>query len=91
MTLPGRNDPCWCGSGRKYKACHMQVDNRIALAASQGHEVPTHAMLKTPEQLEGIRRSAKINVAVLDEIARVIRPGMATGEIDRIVRTMTYH
>jgi tetratricopeptide (TPR) repeat protein len=20
---PGRNDPCWCGSGRKYKACHL--------------------------------------------------------------------
>ena len=18
----GRNDPCWCGSGKKYKACH---------------------------------------------------------------------
>ncbi len=20
---PGRNDPCWCGSGRKYKKCHL--------------------------------------------------------------------
>lgn len=88
-AIPGRNDPCWCGSGRKYKACHMQTDNRIALAAAQGHEVPTHAMIKTPAQLEGIRRSAKINVAVLDEIARVIRPGMTTGEIDRIVRSKT--
>ena len=87
--LPGRNDPCWCGSGRKYKSCHMQQDNRVAIFAAQGHTVPTHAMLKTPEQLEGMRRSAKINVAVLDEIARVIRPGMATGEIDRIVRRMT--
>ncbi len=86
---PGRNDPCWCGSGRKYKACHMQMDNRIALMAAQGHEVPERSMLKTPAQLEGIRRSAKVNIAVLDEITRVIRPGMATGEIDRLVRTMT--
>jgi tetratricopeptide (TPR) repeat protein len=23
---PGRNDPCWCGSGRKYKQCHLGVD-----------------------------------------------------------------
>lgn len=23
---PGRNDPCWCGSGRKYKKCHMAAD-----------------------------------------------------------------
>ncbi len=22
----GRNDPCWCGSGKKYKHCHMQSD-----------------------------------------------------------------
>jgi hypothetical protein len=22
----GRNDPCWCGSGRKYKNCHMRAD-----------------------------------------------------------------
>jgi preprotein translocase subunit SecA len=22
----GRNDPCWCGSGKKYKRCHMRTD-----------------------------------------------------------------
>ena len=22
----GRNDPCWCGSGKKYKKCHMKTD-----------------------------------------------------------------
>jgi hypothetical protein len=22
----GRNDPCWCGSGKKYKHCHMNED-----------------------------------------------------------------
>jgi uncharacterized protein YecA (UPF0149 family) len=25
-NLPGRNEPCWCGSGKKYKKCHVQVD-----------------------------------------------------------------
>lgn len=87
--LPGRNDPCWCGSGRKYKSCHMQQDQRVALLAAQGHEVPARSLLKTPEQVQGIRRSAAINVAVLDEVARQIRPGMATAEIDRIVHDMT--
>ncbi len=24
----GRNDPCWCGSGKKYKDCHLQADQR---------------------------------------------------------------
>jgi tetratricopeptide (TPR) repeat protein len=23
---PGRNDPCWCGSGKKYKKCHLEAD-----------------------------------------------------------------
>jgi hypothetical protein len=23
---PGRNDPCWCGSGKKYKRCHLRSD-----------------------------------------------------------------
>ncbi len=25
---PGRNDPCWCGSGKKYKHCHLRIDRR---------------------------------------------------------------
>ena len=25
---PGRNDPCWCGSGKKYKKCHLESDER---------------------------------------------------------------
>ncbi|MCK6576770.1 MAG: preprotein translocase subunit SecA [Anaerolineae bacterium] len=24
----GRNDPCWCGSGKKYKHCHYKQDQR---------------------------------------------------------------
>jgi hypothetical protein len=26
MSRPGRNDPCYCGSGEKYKKCHMPLD-----------------------------------------------------------------
>ena len=22
----GRNEPCWCGSGKKYKRCHYEAD-----------------------------------------------------------------
>lgn len=27
-TQPGRNDPCWCGSGKKYKHCHWREDRK---------------------------------------------------------------
>ena len=53
--LPGRNDPCWCGSGRKYKSCHAAFDQQIAALAAQGHIVPTHKMIKTPEQIAKIK------------------------------------
>ncbi|MCA9790662.1 MAG: SEC-C domain-containing protein [Candidatus Eremiobacteraeota bacterium] len=26
LKKPGRNDPCWCGSGKKYKQCHLDLD-----------------------------------------------------------------
>ena len=29
QTLPAANDPCWCGSGRKYKRCHKGTEGRI--------------------------------------------------------------
>jgi tetratricopeptide (TPR) repeat protein len=28
VEKPGRNDPCWCGSGKKYKRCHWREDRR---------------------------------------------------------------
>ena len=29
LPVPGRNDPCWCGSGRTYKKCHYAFDERM--------------------------------------------------------------
>lgn len=85
----GRNDPCWCGSGRKYKVCHAAFDDRLAKLRMTHHRVPTRKMIKTPEQVAKIKESAKINVAVLDYIAANIHEGMSTAEIDKIVYDMT--
>ena len=74
MEKIGRNDPCWCGSGKKYKTCHMAMDEKIHHYELMGHIVPTHDMLKTAEQIEGIRESSKINVAVLDAVGRETKP-----------------
>ena len=85
----GRNDPCWCGSMKKYKNCHQSFDERIEELKSQGHIVPDHSLIKTPEQIAGIKESAKINIAVLDEVASKIKEGMTTEEIDKIVYDTT--
>ena len=89
MEKRGRNDMCWCGSGTKYKNCHMALDEKIHHYALQGHIVPTHDILKTPEQIQGIRDSSVINIAVLDEVAKMIKPGVSTEEIDRLVYDVT--
>lgn len=85
----GRNDPCWCGSGRKYKTCHAALDDKINSFATKGHIVPTRDIIKTPEQIEKIKESCKINIAVLDEIEKTIHEGMNTAEIDKLVYEMT--
>ena len=72
----GRNDACWCGSGKKYKKCHCDFDNKIEEFRRKGAIVPDRDMIKTPEQIEGIKESAKINIAVLDYVAEHIKAGI---------------
>lgn len=85
MKLLGRNDPCWCGSGKKYKTCHSEFDNKCSLYRMKGHTVPSRSLIKTPEQIEKIRESAAINIAVLDYVAAHIGIGTTTEEIDKWV------
>ncbi len=89
MEKLGRNEKCWCGSGKKYKQCHYAMDEKIESYAIAGHIVPEREMIKNPEQIEGIRQSSKINIAVLDYVAENIRIGMSTEEIDRMVYEKT--
>ena len=84
----GRNDKCWCKSGRKYKQCHQSFDEKIARIAAEGHQVPAREMIKNADQIAGIRQSAKINIAVLDYVAEHIHPGMQTEEIDQMVYSL---
>lgn len=88
-TKLGRNDKCWCGSGKKYKQCHQVFDDRIMQIANQGHLVPDREMIKNADQIAGIRQSAKINIAVLDYVAEHIHVGISTEEIDRMVYDLT--
>ena len=89
MEKPGRNDPCWCGSGKKYKKCHIDFDEKIEEFEGAGHIVPSHEILKNAEQIEKIKESAKINIAVLDYVADHIKAGISTAEIDKWVYDIT--
>ncbi|WP_291579014.1 type I methionyl aminopeptidase [Clostridium sp. UBA6640] len=84
-----RNELCWCGSGLKYKKCHIEFDNKFNALKSQGLQVPPRNIIKTKEQIEGIRKSAQINNAVLDLVEKNIKEGMSTEEIDKLVHDYT--
>lgn len=85
MKTIGRNEPCWCGSGRKYKQCHARFDEKLKEMSDQGYIIPTRDLIKTPEQIEKIKESCAINIAVLDYIGEHIKAGMSTEEIDKMV------
>ena len=62
MELLERNAPCWCGSGKKYKKCHYNFDEKLKFYESNGVLIPSHDIIKTPKQIEGIKESAKVNI-----------------------------
>ena len=66
-----------------------ELDKRVMYWEHKGKEVPTRELIKTPEQIAGIRKAGVINTAVLDEVARQIHGGMSTLEIDEIVYKFT--
>lgn len=88
MTI-NRNDNCWCGSNKKYKNCHLSFDEKINSFKRKGVIVPSRKLIKTPEQIEKIKESCKINTAVLDLVSEKIRSGMSTEEINTIVHNFT--
>ena len=75
MEILERNAPCWCGSGKKYKKCHEAFDEKLKMYENKGVLIPSHEIIKTPSQIEKIRESAKINIAVLDYVAEHISQG----------------
>ena len=63
-----------------------ELDKRIMYLENKGALVPTRELIKTPEQIEGIRRAGVVNTGVLDAVGEAIHAGMSTLEIDQICR-----
>lgn len=66
-----------------------ELDKKILFFQNHGCLVPSRSLIKAPEQIEGIRRSGAVNTGVLDLVAKEIKAGMSTAEIDRLVYDYT--
>ncbi|MFN0065021.1 MAG: methionyl aminopeptidase [Chlamydiales bacterium] len=82
----GRNDPCWCGSQKKWKKCHFpqhdpsKKEDELANQYLRQYQI----ILKTPEQIEGIRKACQFSAHVLNELCKMAKAGVTTNEIDAL-------
>jgi methionyl aminopeptidase len=86
----GRNDPCPCGSGLKFKKCcadktEAAPPSDLAEVYARKHRI----RVKTPADIEAIRRAGRLVVATLELVAPRLLPGIATDEINTWVHEFT--
>jgi len=95
---PGRNDPCWCGSGQKYKKCHLDADEGGAAALagaglgrrplSPGKVTPRRAVpahIPRPDYAAtGRPKSVGRDVKTPEELARLRRACAAAARVLRV-------
>ena len=86
-----RNSLCWCGSGKKYKKCHLTIDLKKEFLFREKKSKPMERgiILKTEEQIDGIRKSCQLTKYLLDMVEDRISEGVTTNEIDSWVHEET--
>ena len=83
-----RNELCWCGSGKKYKKCHLDFDEKIdaiKFEGGKGQIRPPHRLINNAADVAGIKRAAEINTGALDLAGTLVRAGISTLEINDAV------
>ncbi len=89
MDKLNRNDECWCGSGLKYKKCHLDQDKYLEkLSDEYGYEIPRE-IIKSQEDIDGIRKSGALTREILDMVEEKITAGISTEEINKWVHEYT--
>lgn len=84
-----RNDPCWCGSNKKWKKCHYPekpISKNVSLAKE--YKQKYGILIKTPEQILGIREASKIAATILDELCKEAKAGVTTNDLDKLAQKL---
>lgn len=80
-----RNDPCWCGSGKKYKKCHLSSDAALASSTNKFEKTNPKKIVRSTEYINGMRAASRLAKEALDMIEERIQPGISTNRLDRWV------
>ena len=89
MRKLSRNDPCWCGSGKKYKSCHLKQDLKRRRIPRKPAPRRDGIIIKTDEQVAGVRVSGQLTRKILDMLENRIVPGITTDQINTWVHEAT--
>ena len=91
----GRNDPCWCGSGKKWKNCHFpekSAKNHLHISKNQTqHELyyrKHNILIKDSHQILGIREACRLASHILDETCHLAKAGVTTLELNDFAHKM---
>jgi len=83
--LPQANDPCWCGSGRKYKRCHRRTEGRVLPGeVSPMRPVPDHIVKPHYAETGEVIAWDESRIKSSDVIERMRHAGSVAAEILRL-------
>jgi methionyl aminopeptidase len=85
----GRNDPCPCGSGRKFKKCCLGKDQKDDQDLQDLYAKKYGIRVKNPQDIEGIRKAGRLVLETLDLVASNLQPGIRTDDINTMVHEFT--
>ncbi|MBW1650242.1 MAG: type I methionyl aminopeptidase [Deltaproteobacteria bacterium] len=85
----GRNDPCFCGSGKKYKQCCINKQRKTDKDPKKLYSRVYNINLKNKKDIEGIRKTGLLVIATLNEAENFIKAGVTTDYLDKIIHDFT--
>ncbi|HKK89902.1 MAG TPA: type I methionyl aminopeptidase [Desulfobacteraceae bacterium] len=84
----GRNSLCPCGSGKKYKNCCMN-QGKASLSIKEEYKKKYDITIKEPHQIDGIKKTGRLLLSIMEKVEALIRPGITTDEINTLVHEET--
>jgi len=85
----GRNDPCPCGSGLKFKKCCLDIGGVEPINLKKLYTQKYKIRFKKEKDIEGIKRVGRLVIDTLNLVEAEIRPGITTDDINTLVHEFT--
>jgi methionyl aminopeptidase len=85
----GPNDVCWCGSGRKYKKCHMGAEAAPGAVEPPRPRGKRDPLILNELERDAMRKAGRVNAELMDQVRDFIKPGITTRDIDELVSSWT--